>query len=202
MADSFTPDGPLFDYTLDVLYPNDGGHAVESGWATAGTLAKLLREQADEIERYVVPSVTAESSTTPADPREQPQSVMLRAAERAPKVLPPRIARNIDEELRTFVKNWDVTQGIHGSLFPRLVDHHLTVAREVLSLPDTEGVASLRASGTPVEAIADALKDMRLNLTPHALEAIHGGANHLILTDAERHDIALTALKALGLEGP
>jgi hypothetical protein len=72
----------------------------------------------------------------------------------------------------------------------------------LLSLPDTEGVASLRASGTPVEAVADALKDMRLNLGPHALEAIHGGANHLVLTDAERHDIALTALKALGLEGP
>jgi hypothetical protein len=67
---------------------------------------------------------------------------------------------------------------------------------------EAQGVASLRASATPVEAIADALKDMRLNLGPHALEAIHGGANHLILTDAERHAIALTALKALGLEGP
>lgn len=95
----------------------------------------------------------AESPTTPADPREQPQSVMLRAAERAPKVLPPRIARNIDEELREFVENWDVLQGIHGSLFPRLVDHHLSVAQEVLSLPDTEGIAPLRASGTPGQSV-------------------------------------------------
>jgi hypothetical protein len=97
---------------------------------------------------------------------------MLRAAERAPKVLPPRIARNIDEELRTFVKNWDVTQGIHGSLFPRLVNHHLTVAREVLSLPDTEGadaeqiaIAALNRMGaSPAWRDADAraiVRDLR-----------------------------------------
>jgi hypothetical protein len=76
---------------------------------------------------------------------------LLRAAARAPKVLPPRIAHDTAEELRAFVENWDILRDIHGSLFTGLADRILTIADEVLSLPDTEGVAPLRASGTPVE---------------------------------------------------
>ncbi|MEV8439214.1 hypothetical protein AB0425_17705 [Actinosynnema sp. NPDC051121] len=52
------------------------------------------------------------------------------------------------------------------------------------------------------ERVADALRDVRLNLGPNALEAIYGGANHLILSGGERQAIALTAIKALGLSTP
>lgn len=72
------------------------------------------------------------------------------------------------------------------------------------AVQDREEVKALRSGARTIpddaaERVAEALREVRLNLGPNTLEAIYGGANHLVLSGAERHAIALTAIEALGL---
>lgn len=141
--------------------------------------------------------VTADpaSPDTPTDPRER--AARLICSLDAPTDLPNEL------RVRRMEARWSNNAGWYFELVDALAAAGLlSLSGDTTREADGEGSLRSRASGTPADRIAEALREYRLTIGPNTRDSIANGMTRVHLSGGERHDIGLIAARALGLEVP